>query len=54
MAGLKPRLPILSTEMGTFDTAHTAAQTRGRVAVGSLRKVDTALSLVERGWTPRR
>lgn len=48
MAGLKPRLPILSTEMGTFDTAHTAAQTRGRVAVGSLRKVDTALSLVER------
>ncbi len=48
MAGLKPRLPILSTEMGTFDTAHTAAQTRGRVAVGSLHKVDTALSLVER------
>lgn len=48
MAGLKPRLPILSTEMGTFDTAHTAAQTRGRVAVGSLRKVDTALSLMER------
>lgn len=48
MAGLNPRLPILTTEMGTFDTAHTAAQTRGRVAVGSLRKVDTALSLVER------
>ncbi|WP_107982515.1 phosphate acetyltransferase [Rhodococcus sp. OK519] len=48
MAGLNPRLPILTTEMGTFDTAHTAAQTRGRVAVGSLRKVDTALSLMER------
>ncbi|QBJ95859.1 phosphate acetyltransferase [Rhodococcus sp. ABRD24] len=48
MAGLNPRLPILATEMGTFDTAHTAAQTRGRVAVGSLRKVDTALSLMER------
>ncbi len=54
MAGLKPRLPILSTEMGTFDTAHTAAQTRGRVAVGSLRKVDTALSLVERRVDARR
>lgn len=47
MAGLNPRLPILTTEMGTFDTAHTAAQTRGRVAVGSLRKVDTALGLME-------
>lgn len=48
VAGLNPRLPILTTEMGTFDTAHTAAQTRGRVAVGSLRKIDTALSLMER------
>ncbi|MGF7120035.1 phosphate acetyltransferase [Rhodococcus sp. BE178] len=46
--GLNPRLPILTTTMGTFDTASTAAQTRGRVGVASLRKVDTALSLMER------
>ncbi|HEY5858255.1 MAG TPA: phosphate acetyltransferase [Aldersonia sp.] len=48
MAGLKPRLPILTTHMGTFDTASAAARTRGRIGVGSLRKVDTALSLMER------
>ena len=47
MAGLKQRLPILTTKLGTFDTASAAAQTRGRVAVGSQRKVDTALSLME-------
>ncbi len=47
MAGLKQRLPILTTTLGTFDTASAAAQTRGRVAVGSQRKVDTALSLME-------
>ncbi|WP_045198723.1 phosphate acetyltransferase [Rhodococcus sp. B7740] len=47
VAGLGPRLPILTTELGTFDTASAAAQTRGRVAVGSQRKVDTALGLME-------
>ncbi|TSD94405.1 phosphate acetyltransferase [Skermania sp. ID1734] len=47
VAGLKPRLPILTTDLGTFDTASAAARTRGRVAVGSPRKVDTALSLME-------
>lgn len=47
MAGLRPRLPILQTTLGTFDTASAAARTRGRVAVGSQRKVDTALSLME-------
>lgn len=47
MAGLKPRLPILTTGLGTFDTASAAAQTRGRVAVGSQRKIDTALSVME-------
>ncbi|MGW5144469.1 phosphate acetyltransferase [Rhodococcus koreensis] len=47
MAGLKPRLPILTTDLGTFDTASAAAQTRGRVAVGSQRKIDTALSVME-------
>ncbi|MFD4181406.1 phosphate acetyltransferase [Rhodococcus sp. NPDC058514] len=47
VAGLKPRLPILTTDLGTFDTASAAAQARGRVGVGSQRKVDTALSLME-------
>ena len=47
VAGLKPRLPILTTGLGTFDTASAAARTRGRVAVGSQRKIDTALSLME-------
>ncbi|MGV8872718.1 MAG: phosphate acetyltransferase [Rhodococcus sp. (in: high G+C Gram-positive bacteria)] len=47
VAGLGPRLPILTTGLGTFDTASAAAQTRGRVAVGSQRKVDTALGLME-------
>ncbi len=47
MEGLKPRLPILTTGLGTFDSASAADRTRGRVAVGSQRKVDTALSLME-------
>lgn len=47
MKGLGPRLPILTTDLGTFDTASAAAKVRGRVAVGSQRKVDTALSLME-------
>ncbi|KQU04327.1 phosphate acetyltransferase [Rhodococcus sp. Leaf7] len=45
--GLQPRLPILTTDLGTFDTASVAASTRGRVAVGSQRKVDTALGIME-------
>jgi len=44
--GLKPKLPILTTELGTFDTA-VAARTRGRVSLSSARKVDTALALME-------
>ncbi|MFY2786803.1 phosphate acetyltransferase [Rhodococcus sp. KRD162] len=47
VAGLGPRLPILTTALGTYDTASAAARTRGRVAVGSQRKVDTALGLME-------
>ncbi|WP_137875655.1 phosphate acetyltransferase [Rhodococcus sp. Q] len=47
MAGLRPSLPILTTDLGTFDTASAASKIRGRVAVGSQRKVDTALSLME-------
>lgn len=48
VGGLKPRLPILTTKLGTYDTANAASRTRGRLAVGSQRKVDTALSLMER------
>ncbi|OZC51690.1 phosphate acetyltransferase [Rhodococcus sp. RS1C4] len=47
VSGLGPKLPILTTDLGTFDTASAAARARGRVAVGSQRKVDTALSLME-------
>ncbi|AOW93296.1 phosphate acetyltransferase [Rhodococcus sp. WMMA185] len=48
LAGLDPRLPILTTELDTFEAASIAAQTRGRMAIGSQRKVDTALSVMER------
>lgn len=48
IAGLSPRLPMLATHFDSFDTANIAAQTRGRVSVGSLRKIDTALALMER------
>ncbi|GGC61826.1 phosphate acetyltransferase [Hoyosella rhizosphaerae] len=46
--GLKPKLPIITTDYGTFKTASIAAETRGRVGVGSQRKVDTALGLMEK------
>jgi phosphate acetyltransferase len=47
MTGLEPKLPILTTELGTYDTASAAYRTRGRLAAGSPRKVDTALALME-------
>ncbi|UGT40821.1 phosphate acetyltransferase [Nocardia yamanashiensis] len=53
MEGLKPRLPILSTDLGTFETAKAAARTRGRVSLSSIRKVDTALALMEEHVDPR-
>ncbi|MEV6770527.1 phosphate acetyltransferase [Nocardia sp. NPDC051030] len=51
--GLKPRLPIISTSLGTFETAKAAANTRGRVSLSSMRKVDTALALMEERVDPR-
>ncbi|WP_460697526.1 phosphate acetyltransferase [Nocardia thraciensis] len=45
--GLKPKLPILTTRLGTFDTAGAVSRTRGRVSLSSVRKVDTALALME-------
>ncbi len=47
VAGLGTRLPIISTELGTYDTARAVASARGRVTVDSQRKVDTALALME-------
>ncbi|MGW5524756.1 phosphate acetyltransferase [Gordonia sp. NPDC003950] len=48
VSGLKSTLPILACEQGTYETARTAAKTRGRVAVGSVRKIEAALELMER------
>jgi phosphate acetyltransferase len=48
VAGLRLRLPMIATTLGTFDTASAVASARGRVTVGSQRKIDTALALVER------
>ncbi|MEE2030995.1 phosphate acetyltransferase [Rhodococcus chondri] len=47
VAGLKPSLPILTTDLGTFDTASAADRTRGRMSLGAHRKIDTALALIE-------
>ncbi|GAA4668235.1 phosphate acetyltransferase [Gordonia humi] len=46
--GLRPTLPILTSEHGTYETARTAANTRGRMSAGSARKIDAALALMER------
>ncbi|BBY27783.1 phosphate acetyltransferase [Mycolicibacterium sediminis] len=45
--GLRLRLPIVTTELGTYDAARAVAQTRGRVTTRSQRKVDTAIQLIE-------
>ena len=46
--GMRSTLPIICTGHGTYDTARLAAETRGRVFSGSGRKVETALSLMEK------
>ncbi|MGZ4583040.1 MAG: phosphate acetyltransferase [Mycobacterium sp.] len=48
VAGLRLRLPIIATTLGTYDTAGAAASARGRVTATSQRKIDTALALMER------
>jgi phosphate acetyltransferase len=47
VAGLRLRLPIIATTLGTFETAGAAASARGRVTASSQRKIDTALQLME-------
>lgn len=48
VAGLRLRLPIVATALGTYDTASAAASARGRVTATSQRKIDTALELMDR------
>jgi phosphate acetyltransferase len=48
VAGLRLRLPIIATALGTYDTASGAAAARGRVTATSQRKIDTALELMDR------
>jgi phosphate acetyltransferase len=47
VAGLGLRLPIVATDLGTYETARAVAQARGRVTADSQRKVDTALALMD-------
>ncbi|SEH50538.1 phosphate acetyltransferase [Mycolicibacterium rutilum] len=47
VAGLGLRVPIIATPFGTFETASRVAAARGRVTSTSLRKIDTALSLMD-------
>ncbi len=47
VAGLRLRLPIIATTLGTFDTASAVGSVRGRLTATSQRKIDTALELIE-------
>jgi phosphate acetyltransferase len=46
VSGLRLRLPIIATELGTYDTASAVASARGRVTATSQRKIDAAVELV--------
>jgi phosphate acetyltransferase len=46
VSGLRLRLPIIATTLGTYDTASVVAAARGRVTANSQRKIDTAVELV--------
>lgn len=45
--GLRPSLPIILTDLGSYETAVRITRTRGRLAADSQRKYDTALALFE-------
>lgn len=47
MVGLDSPLPIIQTDLDTYDTAVRVMGTRGRLAAGSQRRYDTALALFE-------
>ncbi|WP_420113200.1 phosphate acetyltransferase [Pseudactinotalea sp.] len=42
ISGLPQRLPMVATELGTFETTRRVAETRGLLSTGSQRKLDTA------------
>ncbi|MDY0910736.1 phosphate acetyltransferase [Microbacterium sp. CFBP9034] len=45
--GLGSNVPIITTDLGTYETAARVMSTRGRLAADSQRRYDTALSLFE-------
>ncbi|MBN9177898.1 MAG: phosphate acetyltransferase [Microbacterium sp.] len=47
MIGLDSSLPIVQTDLDTYDTAVRVMSSRGRLAAGSQRRFDTALALFE-------
>lgn len=47
MEGLDSSLPIVLTDLDTYDTAVRVMGTRGRLAAGSQRRFDTAIALFE-------
>jgi phosphate acetyltransferase len=47
VSGLGLRLPIITTPLGTFETASRVASARGRVMASSQRKIDTAIALMD-------
>jgi phosphate acetyltransferase len=47
VSGLGLRLPIITTPLGTFETASRVASARGRVTASSQRKIDTAIALMD-------
>jgi len=48
VTGLGIRLPVLTTELRTFETASAVAAARGRVTAASRRKIDTAIEIMDR------
>jgi phosphate acetyltransferase len=48
LEAMRPKLPIITTELDTYRAAREAAKTRGRVDRSSVRKVETARALFER------
>lgn len=48
LEAMRPKLPIITTQLGTYRAARAAAETRGRVDKTSVRKVETARALFER------